>query len=413
LNLGAPEARRLVRIGTMKFPSLRLLAVLMIGVMAVASGPSAYAKDPKKVLNFMDQDGDGKISANEWRKSANVFDKADRDSDGYLTLKELSKFFKAKAGKGADNAPSQPPASQAAPVPSPAAAGTLNMAGWQGPIIDAHSQVDGKTDLASLIPLLDQAGVARVILSTRFEQPSSDVTELAQRHPERIIPAAKTKSKAFMKGHASFPDVFYRELKLYPYRAAAEVIMWHAAKKGVGAGKAAMEPDDPRVLTMIKIARQQGWPYIAHIEFAAMDWDKSGYMEKFETLLEDNRDIPVGLIHMGQLDLEDVVRLLPRHPNLFFITSHSNPVTTSSSKLPWTRMFMDDDLISEWRDLIINNPTRFVLAFDNVFSFHWEQKFMPQVKLWREVLAKFPGDVAHALAHGNAERLWDMEPLID
>ena len=279
---------------------------------------------------------------------------------------------------------------------------------WQGPIVDAHSQVDEKTDLAAIVPLLDEAGVTKVILSTRFNQPSSDVTALASKHPDRIIPAAKTKTKAFMRGQEKYRKLFKEELGAYDYKAMAEVIMWHAAKKSVGAGKAAMDPDAPRVNEMVKFARAKGWPFVAHIEFAAMGLDANDYMEKFEALVAANRDVPFGLIHMGQLGADDAARLLPLHPNLFFITSHCNPVTNAASNLPWTRMFRGSEIDQPWKDLIIAFPDRFVLAFDNVFHFHWESSFIPQVKLWRDALATLPDETAHALAHGNAERLWKL-----
>ncbi len=291
-----------------------------------------------------------------------------------------------------------------APTPAPAAEP------WQGPMIDVHSQIDRRTNLDSIVPLLDQAGVAQVVLSARFKQPSSDVVGLAERHPGRIIPAAKTKTRAFIKNSGGFPRIFKKEMQSAKFGALAEIIMWHAAKKGVGAGKAAMDPDDKRLQPFLAAARKMGWPYLAHIEFAAMDWDKERYMKKFEAFLATNRDVAIGLIHMGQLKADDAARLLPLHSNLFFVTSHSNPVTIQASRLPWTRMFSGQKLAPRWRKLVLAYPDRFVLAFDNVFHFHWEQKFLPQVAVWRTALAALPDAVTHALAHGNAERLWKLPP---
>ena len=186
--------------------------------------------------------------------------------------------------------------------------------------------------------------------------------------------------------------------------------MWHAAKKTVGAGKATMDPDDPRVGTMMETARQKGFPFIAHVEFGAMGGGKSSYMKKLEAFIAANRDVPVGMIHMGQLKATDAARLLPKHPNLFFITSHCNPVAYNDKKQPWTRMIVGTEFAPEWRELVLANPKRFVLAFDNVFSFQWEESFLPQVEVWRKTLATVPDNVAHALAHGNAERLWKLPP---
>lgn len=60
---------------------------------------------------------------------------------------------------------------------------------------------------------------------------------------------------------------------------------------------------------------------------------------------------------------------------------------------------------------MIEHPGRFVLGLDNVFAEHWGRLYVAQVALWREALAELPDDAAHAIAHGNAERLWKLEPL--
>ncbi|HJO75783.1 MAG TPA: amidohydrolase family protein [Rhodospirillales bacterium] len=394
----------------------RWLVIFLVAAVPIIVSDTAEAKDPNVVLQKLDRDGDGQVSRGEWRKESDKFNKIDSNGDGNLSLKELVNFFDPSSG---DASPVSAPAPAKAkrvksppPVTSTDAGPAADAEGWQGPIIDAHSQIDQKTNLETIVPMLNQAGVAQVILSTRFNQPSSDVIEFAALHLDRIIPAAKTKSKAFMKGRKAFPGIFHKELKKYDYRAMAEIIMWHAAKKGVGAGKAAMDPDDRRVSIMLDIARQKGIPFIAHVEFAGMGWDKSDYMEKLEAMVAANRDVPIAMIHMGQLGADDVGRLLPLHPNLYFITSHSNPVTTAKSKIPWTEMFYGSVLAERWQKLIVDNPDRFILAFDNVFYFQWEETFLPQVKVWRKALAALPNEVAHALAHGNAERLWKLPTAV-
>ncbi|MBT5245841.1 MAG: hypothetical protein HOL66_16540 [Rhodospirillaceae bacterium] len=379
-----------------------LFVVLFSVVSLVADSDDAKAKDPRQILKKMDSNGDGQISRDEWKANPGAFGKIDADGDDVVTFEELIQFFGGSSGKESRKPVRVSPTTQTL---------TANENVWRGPIVDVHSQIDQQTDLNSIVPMLDNAGVAKVMLSARFNQPSSDVLELAARHPGRIIPAAKTKTKAFTKGRGDYLGMFQNELRQHDFHAIAEIIMWHAAKKGVGAGKAAMDPDDPRVTMMIEASREKGIPFIAHVEFAAMGWDKSGYMEKLEAFVSSNQDVPIGLIHMGQLDSEDAAHLLPKHFNLFFITSHSNPVTYNASRLPWTRMIKDNRFAPKWQELVLAYPERFVLAFDNVFHFHWEDKFLPQVEVWRQTLATVPDDVAHAIAHGNAERLWKLQPV--
>jgi hypothetical protein len=92
------------------------------------------------------------------------------------------------------------------------------------------------------------------------------------------------------------------------------------------------------------------------------------------------------------------------------MVSHSNTVTVSQSNQPWVNLFAGEELKPAWKDLIIQHPDRFVLNFDNVFEEHWGPYYLEQVALWRKTLQQLPADVAHAIAHGNAERLWHLPP---
>jgi len=75
---------------------------------------------------------------------------------------------------------------------------------------------------------------------------------------------------------------------------------------------------------------------------------------------------------------------------------------------PWTDMFEGEELAAEWKTLVLRYPDRFVLTIDNVWPEHWSERYVQQVELWRNALGKLPSEVAHAVAHGNAERLWNL-----
>lgn len=113
---------------------------------------------------------------------------------------------------------------------------------------------------------------------------------------------------------------------------------------------------------------------------------------------------------MGQLRLKEVARLLSAHPNIYFMPAHTTPITLDESHEPWTALFAGKKLLAPWRDLILRHPDRFVLGFDNVWARHWKEFYLPQGKLWRQVLGEMPDAVAHAVAHRNAERLWRLPP---
>ena len=72
-------------------------------------------------------------------------------------------------------------------------------------------------------------------------------------------------------------------------------------------------------------------------------------------------------------------------------------------------MFDGEHLAADWKQLMVEHPDRFILGFDNVFTEHWGQFYLKQIGFWREAIKELPVEVAHAFAHGNAERLWHLQ----
>ena len=281
------------------------------------------------------------------------------------------------------------------------------------PMIDAHSQVDQHVPLEEIIGLMDEAGVARTILSQRARTRPEDLIAFAQRHPERITPAVRTKGQRVRE---------VKELvRRYAYGAMAEVLMWHREKtrrtvttrsgETRSPPQVVRPPDHPKSQKLLAIARRNDWPFIPHIEFGSAGADAAPFMAQLESMLRQNRDLPFVLIHMGMLERGEVERLIETHPNIHFIPAHSDPISVERSDSPFTRMFKGRSLTAEWKALIVAHPERFVLGFDNVFENHWRKRYVKQAAIWRKALLELPPDVAHAVAHRNAERLWRLPAL--
>ena len=195
-----------------------------------------------------------------------------------------------------------------------------------------------------------------------------------------------------------------------------EIILAHAAK-GRRAPEVNVAASAPQVEAAIQRAIAKGWPVVLHYEFRWLTgaFGPSGRatrMTELKSLLSQHPQHSFALIHMGQLDATDAAELLAAHSNLVFLTSHANPLTVNESRQPWTNMFAGGELAADWKALLLRHPERFVLAFDNVWREHWSGKYVQQVELWRSALGKLPAEVAHAVAHGNAERLWKLPPAI-
>ena len=280
------------------------------------------------------------------------------------------------------------------------------------PLIDAHSQVDHKVELGGIVPLMDEAGIAHVILATRSRLKPGPFMRFAREYPTRITPSVRTKSRWFNRNHDKFYRRFRKQLAMPRFVAMAEVIIWHA-QKGNKAEFRAVSLESPQVQAALQAAKARGWPFVVHIEFAAAaaagNYDT--YMASFKRLLDAHPEHPFPLIHMGQLSATETRELIAAHQNVYFITSHANPVRVSRSRQPWVDMFDGGEVLAPvWKRLVIAHPERFILGFDNVWEEDWSDLYGRQADLWRSALADLPHGVAHKVAHRNAERLWRLKP---
>ncbi len=274
-------------------------------------------------------------------------------------------------------------------------------------IIDAHSQIDEQVGLDRVVPLLDQAGVARVILAGRGRLKSERIAALARRHPGRIIASVRTKSRAYAENRPGYYRLLQDQLRRPEFKAMAELILWHAAK-GQRAPQWVIPAHAPQVRAALAAAFERGWPAVLHYEFAAAGGAAQGLMAELEGLLRVRPGHPFVLTHMGQLGVGQTRRLIENHANIHFIPSWSNSITHGISRQPWVNLFVGQRLAADWQALIEAHPERFVLGFDNVFAEHWGSLYVRQVALWREALTALPEAVGRAVAHGNAKRLWKL-----
>ncbi|HJO75690.1 MAG TPA: amidohydrolase family protein [Rhodospirillales bacterium] len=274
-------------------------------------------------------------------------------------------------------------------------------------LIDAHSQIDQFVDRSTIVPLMDKAGIRHVIISARGKVNPKQITGLAAKHPDRITASVRSKGGHYSAALPKWFKFMKKQLAMPGFGAMAEVIMWHA-QKGQKAEKVVVPPDDKRVRLALKGAKEKGWPFVIHIEFAASQSPET-FMKKMEGMLANNPDTPFALIHMGQLESKEAARLLAKHPNFHFMVSHANPITGAKSAQPWIDLFDGGaSLAPRWKALFVKYPDRFILNFDNVFEDHWSDLYVKQAALWRKALAELPAGVASKVAHENAERLWKL-----
>ncbi len=279
--------------------------------------------------------------------------------------------------------------------------------------IDAHSQVDQKLEnLELIIQRMVDGGVYRTILSARSGRKPGEVASFAEAYSDRIVPAVRTKSGAYNKNHPKYYKKLRKQLDSGRFKAMAEVLMYHE-QKGSKAPEVIVYPDDQRVQAALNAAIENAWPFVIHIEFQSLSGKKrQKFMTAMEGLLKAHAAHSFVLNHMGQLPAVEVRRLVNHHQNIYFLTAHTNPVIIRHSKQPWVNMFRGATFSPEWKELLLQHADRFIFALDNVWETHWKEFYLDQIAYWRKAMADLPHNVAHAVAHGNAERLWGI-PMLD
>src|SRR5215469_6736674 len=298
---------------------------------------------------------------------------------------------------------------------------TLGLCGAPGQdgelyLIDAHGQIDETIDFQTAIRLMDQAGIRRVILTPVGRRKPEEIVYFSRQYPSRVLPSVRTKISAYLDNSGNLDQALRRQAHSGDFGAMAELLLYHAAKRRGVAENRALEtiiyPSDPRVQIALQLAMEQKWPLVVHIEFSSPSIpNRARFMRELEQMLDAHPEEPFVLTHMGQLRSADLQRLIEAHPNVFFLTSRSDPLIirpAGNGRQPWVNMFRGGELADDWERLMVRYPERFAVAFDNVWPEFWSDLYVERARLWRHALGGLPASAAQAIAHGNAERLWKI-----
>lgn len=278
--------------------------------------------------------------------------------------------------------------------------------------IDAHSQIDHKiSGVEVVLKRMSANNVKTTLLSARGKRNWRDILDWSAEYPTKIAPLIRSKGKHYLNSSPRYNKMVRKQIETGEFIGGAEILVFHA-KKGNKAPEVEVDLTDERFSLLLTESLRQGWPAIIHIEFASLPAKKrQPYIDELNTLLEQHPEHPFLLIHMGQLYHDQVQKLIERNPNIYFLTSHTDPVTVNNSRQPWINVFSasGNQFQVSWRDLFNAYPDRFVFALDNVWDSHWNSSYDEKMKHWRKALYAMPANTAGLIAHGNAERLWELK----
>ena len=291
--------------------------------------------------------------------------------------------------------------------------------------IDAHSQLDHKSGgIEVVLKRMSENNVKKTLLAGRSKMSWSDILGFSDEYPKKIIPLLTTKAgPKLMKRPKKYFRKIDKQFDTGKFRGNGEILVFHSLKKkqyGKTPAQMVYNFTDKEIMYVMKRIMKKNWPVMLHLEFRALEagrisyskgskLNKKIYLKQLENLLKNYPENSFVLNHLGQLNSEDVAILIKGHKNIYFTTAHSGP----NVKKIWTKVFNGKSFKSDWKTLFVTYSDRFVFAMDNVWERHWcsckKWKYSDEIQLWRTGLAQLPDNVARAIAHKNAERLWNLK----
>ena len=263
----------------------------------------------------------------------------------------------------------------------------------------------------------------------------SDILGFSDEYPKKIIPLLTAKAgPKLMKRPKKYFRQIDKKFDTSKFRGNGEILVFHSLKKkqyGKTPSGMVYNFTDKEIMYVMKRSMKENWPVMLHLEFRALEFgriseeksskfNKQIYLKQLKNLLKNYPENSFVLNHLGQLNSEDVAILIKGHKNIYFTTAHTGPYYKTKQKQkargkqsPWTMVFNGKSFKSDWKTLFVTYSDRFVFAMDNVWERHWcsckKWKYSDEIQLWRTGLAQLPDNVARAIAHKNAERLWNLK----
>ena len=418
----------------------------------VSMSPVLAAPPPKMVVQRMDNDGDGRISADEWIKPPQVFKRIDANGDGYVTAKEIKQFRKKRkmGGTGGYGAG----AAKATVVTYgesddeiiKSAAGT----GW----IDVHFHiVADQGDLEGFdkgaqaaIKVMDKAGIDRVLTMPpprpRQNFDIESISHIKEKYGSRIhiiggggtlnpmIQAAGHSPEVSDETKAKFRETA-EKMVASGVKGFGEIAAHHVSLSPTH-GYESVPADHPLFLLLADIAAEHDVPIDLHFDPIPKDVRTPSELNSpknpkilkeniaaFERLLSHNRKTKIVWAHCGSDPVgwfkpKLVRKMLEKHPNLYCSIRTVNapdkePVWHPSTGINYS-----------WIKIFKKYPDRFVLGTD---SFVVSEKYSgrphaPLVLAQRtrvqreganELLRVLKKDLARKIARDNAIRIYRLD----
>lgn len=279
-------------------------------------------------------------------------------------------------------------------------------------LIDAHNHWPVGLSADTLIAVLDQARVSRIVLMQNGAN-QQEPLPLFEAYPDRVIPFVGNVNGRRNRATLERVD---RQLSSGQYHGIGELLVLHYAvdpesHRGNQAPRIEIPPDSSWVLDLFCLATKHNVAVTVHMEstpetVAALERSLSQYphakviwahQTPLKTFGGQTAD------HARQADPGQLAALFDRYPNLFADLAIGHETAFLSRQ--------DRQLPDAWRDLYELYSGRFVVGADLPFLSGWEPaSYMGRVGWFYSWLEQLSPAAQARLAHENMERILAAKP---
>lgn len=299
------------------------------------------------------------------------------------------------------------------------------------PVFDIESSYHPiRIDLAAFTKAMDRAGIAQMALSVdqpgelvqKGETWSHHAFELSRRFPEHFVPVGNGGNHpAWTRNPERFLDDNEKFVTAHGYPLMGEFEIRHypsprQAERGELHRDVQIAIDGPNGHRLFAFAERSGIPFQIHYEI------EDQLLPPLESMLERYPRAKVIWCHVAQVryaarasrySAAYLRGLLAKHPNLYVDTAFGGPNSIYGLSGERHARIWDSsgDIRREWKDLIQEQPWRFLAALDIGGD------RMERVEEWAKGLRRFldriPGKARAIVAYGAAWKLLFGEAIVD
>jgi predicted TIM-barrel fold metal-dependent hydrolase len=263
---------------------------------------------------------------------------------------------------------------------------------YNGPLFDAHLHYNDEAQtpypLQNVLEKFKRNGVKAILANSR---PNDGTRTLANAVNETRIAGVKVAPFVRLYRNRADYNNWFADESIYqmvltelkagtasgPYKGIGEFHLYDSANANGATAKKLMQLAQERNLTVLAHVNDTAITLLfAHAPKATIIWAHTG---------------------IEGAPIKRVRELLDKHPTLFGELSY-RPGLTSNGKLA-----------SDWRELFLTYPTRFMIGSDTWVNQRWEHydHLMRDYRAW---LGELPADVARRIAFDNAAQLFNVSP---